>query len=192
VDHYKDFLPLCSHSHVWKDSIREGGRCFEADLVVGYASFFGSVFRTGYRSEVVVDPEQLTIETNSGRGVSVNNSNNTNSNYTDGDGSNGGDDSLFESLHSKWSLTPVAAVSSTNNDNNNNHHSNAPIVGTVVDFEVTMTVANPMVVAVLDTVLVRVAETQVAAFSERCRVVPPPTPEELERAERFYPTIGNQ
>lgn len=41
-----------------------------------------------------------------------------------------------------------------------------------VDFEVTMAVSDPVIVATLDQVLKEVASRQVEAFDERCRQIP--------------------
>jgi ribosome-associated toxin RatA of RatAB toxin-antitoxin module len=52
-----------------------------------------------------------------------------------------------------------------------------------VDFEVEMTVSDPLVVAVLDKILIQVAGHQVEAFEKRCKVIPYPM-ELIEQVER--------
>jgi len=187
VDRYQDFLPLCSHSEVLRDSITNGGRSFSAEMVVGFgfgngggspsSSMMGLfapelLFRTKYFSEVTVNPEQLTIETRSGGGSDANDNDNGNTNGNH-------ETMLFESLTSSWRLRPANEGSSS---------SSTSVDGTVVDFGVEMVVSDPVTAAVLDRVLGNVAETQVKAFRDRCLSLPPPTPSELEQAERFRPT----
>jgi ribosome-associated toxin RatA of RatAB toxin-antitoxin module len=177
VDRYQEFLPLCSSSRVFRETITEGGRSFQAELVVGFG--FGSLFQTQYTSMVTVDPRLLTIETRSGTSVPANSNNNSSN-----------DGSMFDSLTSSWKLRPV--VESNGNGDGDSTVSSSDtgtrVIGTSVDFRVEMTVSDPVVKAVLDQVLYNVAETQVEAFHERCRVLPPPTSEELLGAERFYQT----
>lgn len=72
---------------------------------------------------------------------------------------------LFDNLSSRWKLT--ASESDPNE--------------TDVDFWMEMTVSDPVVVAVLDRVLKEVAGRQVAAFEERCKVVP--IEEEREKSD---------
>jgi ribosome-associated toxin RatA of RatAB toxin-antitoxin module len=180
VDRYQEFLPLCSSSRVFRETIADGGRSFEAELVVGFG--FGSLFQTQYNSTVTVDPRLLTIETRSGTSVLANNNNSN-------------DGSMFDSLTSFWKLRPIVESDgdgdSTASLASSLKSSSSDIgtrIGTSVDFRVEMTVSDPVVVAVLNQVLYNVAESQVEAFHERCRVLPPPTPEELFAAERFYKT----
>lgn len=63
---------------------------------------------------------------------------------------------LFDSLSSRWHLTKTAG-----ND-------------CMVDFQVNMTVSDPVIVSVLDQVLQQVAAKQVDAFDQRCRDLPLP------------------
>lgn len=177
VDRYQDFLPLCSHSAVVWDTIADGGRSFEAGLVVGYGPLGLSMFQTRYMSQVSVDPCLLTIETKSSASSSASNNNNNDDERDTSDGS------LFDSLTSCWKLRPVVVSSDS---------PSAAIIGTAVDFRVEMTVSDPVTVAVLNRVLTNVAETQVAAFHERCQALRPPTDEELSVAERFYETTRIQ
>jgi len=164
VDKYQDFLPFCGHSEVFPETIRNGGRFFEAELAVGFGP--SSLFQTKYLSQVSIDPINLIIETKSGKSESTTTTTSDNN-------------SMFESLTSRWKLHPVeASLSQSSSDTSS--------VGTSVDFSVEMTVSDPMVAAVLNQVLVNVAETQVQAFSDRCKAIPHPTRDELLKAEHYY------
>lgn len=74
---------------------------------------------------------------------------------------------LFDSLKSRWKL---ATVSPKDNDND----TTTSTLFCDVDFEVEMTVSDPVIAQVLDKVLKEVAERQVAAFAQRCKQIPPP------------------
>lgn len=67
---------------------------------------------------------------------------------------------LFDSLQSKWKLRKVQG--------------DITAVACHVDFEVEMTVSDPLIVSVLDKVLQEVAGRQVTAFEQRCRQIPMP------------------
>ena len=161
VDRYQEFLPFCGHSEVFPNTISNGGRSFEADLAVG----LGPLFQTKYRSQVTVDPQNLIISTVSGRSATK----------TGIGGMSSG--SMFETLKSRWELFPVVEQ---------NNEEDPVLVGTAVDFSVEMTVSDPMVETVLNNTLRQMAETQVQAFEERCLALPPPSEEELSRAETFF------
>lgn len=122
------------------------------------------------------------ISTTSGRGVAVSsedNNNNANAN------NNTTNNTMFDSLSSVWKLKPLVERQQKSST------TNKPIVvSTLVDFKVQMTVSDPIVAAFLDKVLKHVAETQIRAFSDRCQVIPPPTPEELQQAEDFFKVLG--
>ena len=173
VDKYHEFLPFCGHSEVFRDTVADGGRSFRAELAVGFGPF--SFLQTRYLSRVVVDAETLTITTKSGK------STNTNSNS-----------SMFDSLTSLWKLRPVVETNTKSKSNTkSNTNSASPsvvVIGTSVDFFVEMTVSDPVVEAVLNKVLVQMAEKQVQAFEERCHALPSPTQTELLRAEAFFDT----
>ena len=70
---------------------------------------------------------------------------------------------LFDSLSSRWELTAVP-----DNDETVDVH-----------FWMEMTVSDPIIVVALDQVLKEVAGRQVAAFEERCKVIPYIIEEEL-------------
>ena len=203
VDHYAQFLPLCYHSKVDPSSITHNGQTFHAELVIGFGSLssnYGpftmqqstvpsssssssSLFTTRYISRVTVNPNELTISTISDGSIR------RNDNDIDNDDEHN-TTNMFESLSSYWKLRPYYNTSTTttiaaNNSDNNSSH----IAGTEVDFKVEMGgVSDPIVAAVLNQMLYTVAETQVKAFQQRCYAVPPPTKQELEVAEHFYPT----
>ena len=116
------------------------------------------------------------ISTTSGRGVAVSSEDKNNDNTTN--------NTMFDSLSSVWKLKPLV-------EQQQQPSTNKPIiVSTLVDFKVQMTVSDPIVAAFLDKVLKHVAETQIQAFSDRCQVIPPPTPEELQQAEDFFKVLG--
>lgn len=168
VDKYKDFLPLCSESKVFENTITDEGRSFRAELIVGFGPL-GSMFQTRYISQVSVDPHNLRIETRSNGSASAI------SNTADNDNTTG----MFDSLTSCWQLRPVVQYPEKT-------------VGTSVDFKVEMAVSDPVTIAVLNHVLYNVAESQVEAFHKRCQALQPPTSDELEIAERFFKTSGMQ
>mmetsp|Transcript_21109 Transcript_21109/g.43385 ORF Transcript_21109/g.43385 Transcript_21109/m.43385 type:complete len:161 (-) Transcript_21109:1255-1737(-) len=134
-----------------------------------------------------------------GVGVGVDSTASTSSSTTTTSSSStgGGSGSVFDSLASCWQLRPVLSRTdrrsrADKNSNSNNKNSDGVVVaGTCVDFRVEMTVSDPVTIAVLNRVLHNVAESQVEAFHERCKVLPPPTPTELAVAERFYNPRNN-
>jgi coenzyme Q-binding protein COQ10 len=67
----------------------------------------------------------------------------------------------FESLKSRWTLGEVIKCDEERTE-----------IHCHVDFEVEMTVSDPVIVAVLDQVLQQVASRQVQAFEQRCRDIP--------------------
>ena len=78
----------------------------------------------------------------------------------------------FDSLKSRWTLGEVVDNSSLSRQNG--------VFFCDVDFEVEMTVSDPVVVTVLDQVLEQVAGKQVEAFEKRCHMIP--IPQNLIRA----------
>lgn len=189
VDEYQTFLPLCSYSKVDHDTISHDGRTFDATLVVGKPPLFSEE----YISRVSVRPDSLRIDTTS---IWTKNG-------------------QFDSLKSTWQLRPVKLPRPTDDDENDDvgeaqgnesysysdhHHAigreEDPTlirlppphcdVGCHVDLEVEMTVSDPFVVSILDQILMHVAGKQVEAFDRRCRVVPFPSVELLDAAERLH------
>jgi ribosome-associated toxin RatA of RatAB toxin-antitoxin module len=67
---------------------------------------------------------------------------------------------LFDSLRSRWKLFD---------------HTEGDRVACKIDFEVEMTVRDPVIVATLDNVLQQVAQKQVDAFEKRCQELPLPS-----------------
>ena len=68
------------------------------------------------------------------------------------------DSKLFDSLASTWKLRATAKEHEC-----------------LVDFDVTLTVSDPLVVGALDQILQQVASRQVQAFDKRCREIPDTT-----------------
>ena len=68
----------------------------------------------------------------------------------------------FDSLRSRWKLGEVVDDAEEEK------------IACQVDFEVEMTVSDPVIIAVLDRVLQEVAGRQVDAFDKRCRELPMP------------------
>lgn len=139
MDKYDQFLPLCNASKVLTRS--SCGNHYDASLQIGLPG--SSAFQEEYVSRVSVNvsSDEMLVEA---RSIKSN---------------------LFDSLSSKWKLREV--VSDANTINSSDNHSQG--VSTHVDFEVEMSVSNPVVVAVLDSVLEEVAGRQVKAFENRCR-----------------------
>ena len=140
------FLPLCSHSKILKraaPSIDENTtHRFQATLTVGLPPFFQET----YVSDVTVIPSKLTVET-----VSI-------------------ESKLFDSLKSRWMLSPVVAEGEDENSGGISRNSISSRCH--IDFAVEMTVSDPIVKNTLDQVLQQVAGRQVEAFAERCRQIP--------------------
>jgi len=76
----------------------------------------------------------------------------------------------FDSLKSRWKLQEI--------DNTDDSFQ------CEVDFEVEMTVSDPVIVSILDRVLEQVATRQVAAFEKRCQELPIPY-DLIESAKKF-------
>jgi ribosome-associated toxin RatA of RatAB toxin-antitoxin module len=75
---------------------------------------------------------------------------------------------LFDKLQSQWKLSPAPLTHSE----------------TLVDFQVTLTVSDPLIAGTLDQVLRHVAGRQVQAFAERCSVVPIVVPDDEDEDNR--------
>jgi coenzyme Q-binding protein COQ10 len=181
VDRYQEFLPLCKSSQVYPDTIRDNGRLFQAKLIVGKPPLFSEE----YVSQVTVMPERLRVESESISTVG----------------------NTFESLKSSWQLRRVnipkddddhdddtkgresgSAKPSSHNiydDDDGDDDDWKSSIGCHVDFQVEMTVTDPVIVRILDTVLMQVAGHQVEAFDRRCQELP--WPEQLiADAERTW------
>ncbi|CAB9527052.1 Polyketide cyclase / dehydrase and lipid transport [Seminavis robusta] len=81
---------------------------------------------------------------------------------------------MFDSLKSTWKLKDASENDTTTTINNHR--------GCHVSFQVEMTVADPMIVGILDRVLEEVAIRQIEAFEKRCHEIP--LPPELQDAQQ--------
>lgn len=150
VDHYSSFLPLCTHSQVL--GVQKNGRQFEATLTVGFP-YVGGLLQETYVSRVQVNPEELTVTAKSI------------------------ESHWFDSLQSTWKLGEVWEQPPQDNKNSKNPDLKStpvdlPICN--VNFEVEMTVRDPIISQLLDQILEEVAGRQVTAFEKRCREIPVP------------------
>lgn len=156
VESYKDFLPFCKHSKILRRS--ECGTMFDASLVVGISHIpplnkleeeYVSRVTQQYVEKNPIGNKEWLVEARSIRSK------------------------LFDSLSSIWKMTecPISTNGSERPRGpcDNNYIRN---ISTQVEFQVEMTVSDPIVVAALDQVLTSVAEQQVAAFEHRCKVIP--------------------
>lgn len=71
----------------------------------------------------------------------------------------------FDGLSSRWKLLPVQLQPPLFKHNNHNFQCH-------VDFQVEMTVSDPIIQSTLDRVLEQIAGKQVEAFAARCREIP--------------------
>ena len=130
------------------------GRSFDGTLVVGKPP----VFSEQYTSRVTVIPEQLTINANSIESTN------------------------FDSLKSSWKLKEIGVddIESGGDDDDESNDkdkagdfvSNHNKIRCDVNFEVEITVSDPIIIAMLDQVLQQVAGYQVSAFEQRCKELP--------------------
>jgi len=72
---------------------------------------------------------------------------------------------MFESLKSRWILKEMETTMEEEQEKEWEFHCH-------VDFQVEMTVSDPVIVAILDNVLQQVASRQVQAFEQRCQDIP--------------------
>lgn len=163
VDKYSSFLPFCNKSNIIRYS--KCGNIFDAVLHIGGKNMMSGMFQEEYVSRVTKKIQKVDSNNNS-----INN-----------DDDNDGDSlewiveaksiksSLFNALNSSWRLTQV--------DNGSNGFTagtgtsgveNQSIVYTNVEFEVEISVSNPIISATLDASLEHIAKQQVLAFEKRC------------------------
>jgi hypothetical protein len=85
---------------------------------------------------------------------------------------------MFDSLQSVWKLKRVILDHDPDATDDDDDDTIIPPVykhiGCHVDFEVTMTVSDPLTVVILDKILLQVAGHQVDAFDRRCKELPLP------------------
>ena len=155
VDKYKDFLPLCTYSNIQKTSISHDGRTFDGKLQVGISPLFVEE----YTSRVTVIPETMTINANSI------------------------ESKLFDNLRSQWILQEHEEVvtkdtDTTEKESCSSSSSRSSIIDSIsckVNFQVELTVSDPIIIGVLDQLLEQVGKKQVDAFEQRCHDIPIPT-----------------
>jgi len=151
VDKYSQFLPLCTHSKILRRS--DCGTTFDATLTVGLPPLLSE----DYVSRVKVDEDAMTVNAKSIRSQK------------------------FDSLRSSWRLrkVPSGGGGTANGDDDRNSSeadakSKSPNkMWCDVEFEVEMTVSDPIIVATLDKVLQGVAGNQMEAFRRRCAEISP-------------------
>lgn len=181
VNSYHEFLPFCTHSQILTNktkrlltmpnnnitttnynqhdtdlqqkqeshirninmnNISDNNNSFEATMTIGFPPFIQET----YISNVIIDPINLICES-----ISI-------------------ESQLFNSLYSKWHLQYYNNIpSSSSNNVNDNDHIN---YYTNVNFEVSITSNDPIILHTLDTVLEKVATQQINAFKERCLQIP--------------------
>ena len=151
VDSYSQFLPLCKHSQILRHS--PCGTQFDATLKVGMIQ---DVLEEEYISRVTVNMDKLTVEATSIKSIS----------------------GWLENLSSQWKLKPVySSKEDVLPDNQQNFTSNNDtvetnnILGTQIDFTVSMDVSDPIISKTLDHTLENVAKGQVKAFQQRCHEI---------------------
>ena len=159
VDSYSQFLPLCKHSEILRHS--PCGKQFDATLKVG---MIRDVLEEEYISRVTVNIDEMTVEATSIKSIS----------------------GWLENLSSKWKLRPIHSKQEEDDSNsirtdnqqnltsknyaiNEKHNNNNNIlIGTQIDFTVSMDVSDPIISTTLDHTLEEVAKGQVKAFHQRC------------------------
>jgi ribosome-associated toxin RatA of RatAB toxin-antitoxin module len=154
VDRYSEFLPLCSHSKILsfqqQQQQQKNISAFLATLTVGFVFPLSET----YISQVTVLHDQLTIHTKSV------------------------ESKWLDSLQSTWKLRAVNNVNAESPLLNNNSSNNVQQQQQHqqqhchVDFSVTITASDLLIVQTLDQVLEHVAGRQVDAFETRCRQIP--------------------
>eukprot|EP00567_Pseudictyota_dubia_P014467 CAMPEP_0197448504 /NCGR_PEP_ID=MMETSP1175-20131217/17735_1 /TAXON_ID=1003142 /ORGANISM="Triceratium dubium, Strain CCMP147" /LENGTH=127 /DNA_ID=CAMNT_0042980279 /DNA_START=224 /DNA_END=607 /DNA_ORIENTATION=+ len=119
---------------------------FDASLTVGLPP----VLTEDYVSRVTVDVDEMAVEARSIRS------------------------SAFEGLKSRWKLRPVPAVNFADGNSCERTVEENEARSTKwcdVEFEVEMSVSDPIIVTALDKVMEEVAGSQVSAFEKRCKEV---------------------
>lgn len=150
VDSYRNFLPFCKDSKVLRRS--DCGTMFDASLVVGISDippfdrleeqYISRVTQKHIQSKEDGNKEWI-VEAQSIRSH------------------------LFDSLSSRWRITEYIDTTNSNHLNERETKDELNIFSNV-EFEVEISVADPIVIAALDHVLEGVAEQQVVAFERQC------------------------
>jgi ribosome-associated toxin RatA of RatAB toxin-antitoxin module len=143
VDSYSQFLPLCKHSKIVRQS--PCGSQFDATLRVGMIE---GIMEEEYVSRVKVDSDLMTVEAKSIKSIS----------------------GWLDGLSSRWKLKPIVINNNDQIEDNQelDNPQKLPKIGTEINFELEMCVSDPIISATLDHVLKEVAKRQVKAFERRC------------------------
>lgn len=169
VNSYSEFLPFCKTSQILRTS--DCGTMFDASLQIGFGSSGsdgGNMFQEEYISRVTKKIQRMEEQQGSKNNNSLEWVVKAKSIRS----------TLFHGLNSSWRLTE------SKSGNNGGHHqhdevpkllevdentsSSIEYLHTKVEFEVEISVSNPLIAAALDGSLENVAKQQVAAFEKRC------------------------
>lgn len=199
VNSYSDFLPFCKSSQILRTS--NCGTMFDASLQIGFGgvgglSGGGNMFEEEYVSRVTNQIIRTIQKDNN-----IENEKKCDDRHQEEQSNYDLEwivttksikSTLFQSLNSSWKLTQININNS--NDTTVPQHHDVPelvveqeqedkqndgdvvrgtnIIGTNVEFQVEISVSNPLITAALDGSLESVAKQQVAAFEKRCLEVP--------------------
>ena len=145
VDRYREFLPLCFGSQVYEHTKSTCGTEFDAMMKIGIVlpKSLPIHLLPAELSEEYVSRVRIDSDRLS---VETNSVKGTVKNE------------LFDSIRSRWKLRKLQSQLDDE-------------TGVDVEFDVEISVSNPVVAGVLDHVLQEVAGHQVKAFDERCRIL---------------------
>jgi coenzyme Q-binding protein COQ10 len=159
VDSYKHFLPFCKSSQILRSS--DCGTFFDASLKIGVSDLppLNSI-----EEEYVSRVKHMRRQTSDGTPEWIVEAKSIKSN-------------LFHGLSSSWRLSEGESSNTRTSLTDPVDKTIENIVGngqslTNVEFQVEMSVTDPLMAAALDQVLESVALQQVAAFEQRCRDIP--------------------
>lgn len=154
IDRYRHFLPYCTHSHVthWTSPDANDVRRWptQADLTAGW----GGLTET-YTSRVTCVPARGTVEARSGEAVlraleeELGGGGKDGMRSRDGSGGIGGGESLFKSLTTRWTVTPLNGRQGDWSE---------------IDLSIKYEFANPLYTAVSSAVAGKIAPKMIEAF----------------------------
>lgn len=177
VDDYSQFLPFCTNSHILRRS--DCGTMFDASLQIGFGSgsgIKGSIGSNLFQEEYVSRVTHKIQQSDSSRTEWIVTAKSIKSN-------------LFDGLNSSWKLSEVKE----GDEEEKGHGSGLSIMSdlieegqtsldspatanhvkrTNVEFEVEISVSDPIITVALESSLEEVARQQVAAFEKRCFDIP--------------------